>query len=144
MCRIAGIYDPTLIDLKQRIVSMRDAMHRGGPDDLGVFVDESQSLALGHRRLSLLDLTSAGHQPMQDVEKNIVIIYNGEIYNFQEVREILISFGYHFITQTDTEVIIYAYLQWGTAYFSRFNGMFALEILITATNKSYLPGIMQE
>ncbi len=69
MCRIAGIYNPTLNDLKQRIVSMRDAMHRGGPDDLGVFVDESLTLALGHRRLSLLDLTSAGHQPMHDTEK---------------------------------------------------------------------------
>ena len=144
MCRIAGIYDPQLTDLKQHIISMRDAMFRGGPDDLGIFVGESLPFALGHRRLSLLDLTSAGHQPMQDIEKNLAIIFNGEIYNFHEIRKTLFSLGHQFITRTDTEVIIYAYLQWGTASFSRFNGMFALEILITATNKSYLPGIMQE
>ncbi|MFN2438479.1 MAG: asparagine synthase (glutamine-hydrolyzing) [Chitinophagaceae bacterium] len=128
MCRIAGIYDPTIKDLEERIIGMRDTMHRGGPDDFGVYVDESLPLALGHRRLSLLDLSSAGHQPMHDLEKNIAIIFNGEIYNFLEIREVLISLGYRFITQTDTEVIIYAYLQWGPTCFSRFNGMFALAI----------------
>ncbi len=128
MCRIAGIYDPTLIDLKPPIISMRDAMHRGGPDDFGVFIDDFCPLALGHRRLSLLDITSAGHQPMQDIEKNIAIIFNGEIYNFLEIRKKLISLGHRFITQTDTEVIIYAYLEWGANCFSRFNGMFALAI----------------
>ena len=75
MCRIAGIYDPTLIDLKPHIISMRDAMHRGGPDDSGVFSDKFLPLALGYRQLSLIDLTSAGHQPMHDKEKNIEIMH---------------------------------------------------------------------
>ncbi len=128
MCRIAGIYDPTLNNLEPQIIKMRDAMHRGGPDDFGIFIDKFLPLALGHRRLSLIDLTSAGHQPMFDAEKNIAIIFNGEIYNFLEIRKTLISLGHQFVTQTDTEAIIYAYLQWGTACFSHFNGMFALAI----------------
>ena len=107
---------------------MRDAMHRGGPDDSGVFIDKFLPLALGHRRLSLIDLTSAGHQPMHDREKNIEIIFNGEIYNFLEIRKTLISFGYQFFTQSDTEVIISSYLQWGINCFSHFNGMFSLAL----------------
>lgn len=103
-------------------------MHRGGPDDAGLFLHPNLPLALGHRRLSILDLTSAGHQPMSVAEGRLQIVYNGEIYNFREIRSELESMGYRFRTQTDTEVILTGYLEWGTDCFSRFNGMFAMAI----------------
>ena len=128
MCRIAGIFNPSSNSLNEDILRMRDAMHRGGPDDAGLFVDENIGLALGHRRLSLLDLSSAGHQPMVSVDGEVFIIFNGEIYNFIEIRSELEGAGYIFNTKTDTEVIIYAYINWGVKCFERFNGMFALAI----------------
>jgi asparagine synthase (glutamine-hydrolysing) len=81
MCRIAGIIDATTTTLQEDILKMRDAMHRGGPDDSGVYFD--QNLALGHRRLSIIDLTSAGHQPMLSEDANLALSFNGEIYNFK-------------------------------------------------------------
>ncbi len=117
---------------------MRDAMHRGGPDDSGVFLDESMGLALGHRRLALLDLTSAGHQPMLSTDGKVQIVFNGEIYNFLQIRDELAEQGYTFHTQTDTEVIINAYMAWGTKCFERFNGMFALAILDSRTHEIIL------
>ncbi len=107
---------------------MRDAMHRGGPDDSGIFVDEKIGLALGHRRLALIDLTSAGHQPMFSKDEAVSIVFNGEIYNFLQIKHELEKEGFTFITKTDTEVIINAYIHWGTKCFERFNGMFALAL----------------
>jgi asparagine synthase (glutamine-hydrolysing) len=127
MCRIAGIFDPTARNLPERIVSMRDTMHRGGPDDAGLFVHSSLPLALGHRRLSLIDLSAAGHQPMIDQE--LTIVFNGEIYNYLELRSTLKQYGHQFQTESDTEVILKAYRQWGVDAFEFFNGMFALAIL---------------
>lgn len=126
MCRIAGIFDPKAGNLTHRIESMRDAMHRGGPDDAGVFVHPSLPLALGHRRLSLIDLSAAGHQPMIDAE--LTIVFNGEIYNYQELRSTLKHYGHSFRTESDTEVILKAYRQWGVEAFEYFNGMFALAL----------------
>jgi asparagine synthase (glutamine-hydrolysing) len=82
MCRIAGIYNPLSSDLETDILTMRDAMHRGGPDGKGVFIAAEHHLAFGHRRLALLDLTEAGHQPMTSTDGSLEIIFNGEIYNF--------------------------------------------------------------
>ena len=79
MCRIAGIFDPSILNLSQEIVKMRDAMKHGGPDDEGVYIDDELPLAFGHRRLSIIDLSSAGHQPMSDLNGNLQITYNGEI-----------------------------------------------------------------
>lgn len=107
---------------------MRDSMARGGPDDQGTYIHPEMPFALGHRRLALIDLTSAGHQPMQTPDGRLRIIYNGEIYNFLQIRSELLSLGYRFTSQSDTEVILYSYLEWGTRCFSRFNGMFALAI----------------
>lgn len=127
MCRIAGIFDPTVRDqLPQRLVQMRDAMHRGGPDDAGVFTHPVLPFALGHRRLSLIDLSAAGHQPM--IDDNLIITYNGEIYNYLELRKTLQHYGHVFQTASDTEVILKAYRQWGVDAFEYFNGMFALAI----------------
>jgi asparagine synthase (glutamine-hydrolysing) len=128
MCRIAGIFDQTSKTLLQDITSMRDVMHRGGPDDAGLYIDDALPLAFGHRRLSLIDLSSSGHQPMHDLEGQLQLIFNGEIYNFKELKAELIIKGYKFKTQSDTEVILKAYQAWGTNCFSRFNGMFAFAL----------------
>jgi asparagine synthase (glutamine-hydrolysing) len=139
MCRIAGIADLSkTYDLHRSVVAMRDSMHRGGPDDEGVLVDESARIAFGHRRLSLLDLSSAGHQPMIDTNSGATIIFNGEIYNFLDIKLELKAKGYQFRTATDTEVILAAYHAYGTACFARFNGMFAIAIFDKAQNKIIL------
>ena len=126
MCRIAGFIDPSVKNLQEEILHMRDSMQHGGPDDEGVYTDSSHHLALGHRRLALIDLSAAGHQPMTD--DGLQVIYNGEIYNFKELKSILINAGYQFHSNSDTEVILKAYRHWGTDCFSLFDGMFALVI----------------
>lgn len=95
-------------------------------------------LYMGHRRLSILDTSPAGHQPMSDLSKNIWIVYNGEIYNFKEIREELKNKGHKFSTRTDTEVIIYAYIEWGIDCIHRFNGMFAFSLYDNFQKKLFL------
>jgi asparagine synthase (glutamine-hydrolysing) len=128
MCRIAGIYDPRSRTLAADIRRMTDAMRHGGPDDEGMFLDPAGPLALGHRRLALIDLSPGGHQPMVDADGALQIIFNGEIYNYRELRETLRGAGWQFATTSDTEVILKAYQQWGPECFESFNGMFALAI----------------
>ncbi|KAF0242836.1 MAG: asparagine synthase (glutamine-hydrolyzing) [Sediminibacterium sp.] len=138
MCRISGIVHRSSTPAIDQITSMRDSMLHGGPDDAGVYIDEELHLALGHRRLSLIDLSAAGHQPMFSKDKNLVIVFNGEIYNYKEIQQELQSLGHNFISHSDTEVIIAAYAQWGKDCFSRFNGMFALAILDKLNGKLIL------
>jgi asparagine synthase (glutamine-hydrolysing) len=95
-------------------------------------------LYFGHRRLAILDLSTAGHQPMSDLSKNIWVAYNGEIYNFRELRKELETKGHHFYSQTDTEVIIYAYIQWGIKCVEKFNGMFSFSLYDNYNKKLYL------
>ena len=95
-------------------------------------------LYMGHRRLSILDLSHAGHQPMSDLSKNIWISYNGEIYNYKEIKKKLIKLGYKFKNNTDTEVIIYAYIEWGIKCIKKFNGMFAFSLYDNYKKKFYL------
>lgn len=95
-------------------------------------------LYMGHRRLSILDVSYAGHQPMSDLSKNVWIAYNGEIYNFKELRIELEELGHRFKSQTDTEVIIYAYIEWGIECIKRFNGMFAFSLYDNFNKKFYL------
>ena len=129
MCRIAGLVDFTKglnsKQLEELTLSMRDSMSHGGPDDAGIYVDEGKGVALGHRRLSILDLSPLGHQPMITEGAEIVITYNGEIYNFQEIKQDLINQGYKFRSNADTEVIIKAYQEWGENTFHKLLGMFA-------------------
>ena len=98
----------------------------GGPDDAGLYLDLNGHLGLGHRRLSILDLSSLGHQPMQT--DRYVICYNGEVYNHASIRKDLEALGYTFRSTSDTEVILAAFTQWGEACASRFRGMFAFAI----------------
>ena len=95
-------------------------------------------LYMGHRRLSILDISYAGHQPMSDLSKNIWIAYNGEIYNFKEIRVELEKLGHRFKSHTDTEVIIYAYIEWGIECINKFNGMFAFSLYDNFKKKFYL------
>ena len=102
-------------------------VHRG-PDDTGLFFDQESGVGLGHRRLSVIDLSEAGRQPMASDDGMVNIVYNGEIYNFQEIRSTLAGHGHHFRTETDTEVILKAYMEWGMDCLTRFVGMFALAL----------------
>src|SRR5437868_14973066 len=99
-------------------------VHRG-PDDEGYFI--SGPIGLGFRRLSIIDL-AGGHQPMSDAEETVWIIFNGEIYNFKELRAELEQRGHHFRTRSDTEVIVHGYIEWGTKVLNHLNGMFGVAI----------------
>ena len=101
--------------------------HRG-PDDSGLFFDENGGVGLGHRRLSIIDLTNAGHQPMGSEDGQVQIVYNGEIYNFKEIRSQLEGLGHRFFSSTDTEVVLKAYVEWGIDCLDHFVGMFAFAI----------------
>ncbi len=127
MCRISGIINSkeTLPTLQQNVTKMCNSMAHGGPDDFGIYTDADFKLCMGHRRLSIIDMGKTGHQPMLTADGNIVISYNGEIYNFLELKKELIVAGYVFKTNSDTEVIINAYLFWGELAFEKLNGMFA-------------------
>ena len=105
---------------------MSQQVARRGPDDQGEFYQGA--VALGHRRLSIIDLSANGHQPMTDVRQNFTIVFNGTIYNYPELREDLLSKGYDFQSHSDTEVILNAYAQWGKACVEKLHGMFAFAI----------------
>lgn len=107
---------------------MRDTLKHRGPDDAGVWVAPDGQTGLGHRRLSILDLSAAGHQPMSDEQGRAWIVYNGEVYNFRPLRDELRSRGWVFFSDTDTEVILKAYLTWGIDCVDRLEGMFAFAI----------------
>lgn len=140
MCRIAGIISPgTDIDrIKGRVNVMCNTLQHGGPDDEGIFLDNEKGLVFGHRRLSLIDLTAGGHQPMADVQQKAWLTFNGEIYNYRELKEELIGLGAQFHSNSDTEVIIQAYLHWGIASFEKIQGMFAFALFDKAKNVTYL------
>ena len=105
---------------------MNQALQHRGPDDQSTYVDER--ISLGHRRLAIIDLSPAGRQPKCNEDASIWIVFNGEIYNFQEIRLKLEEYGHKFSSNTDTEVIIHAYEEWGTDCVQRFNGMWAFAI----------------
>lgn len=126
MCGIVGISSKRQPLEESEFLMMRDTMAYRGPDDSGIYSTHDQLVRLGHRRLSILDLSSNGQQPLQRGELSIT--YNGEIYNFKEIRQKLIKNGYKFHSNTDTEVILYAFKEWGTSCLDYFNGMFAFAI----------------
>ncbi len=131
MCRITGFWDfrqTTNYNKDKIITDMRDTMVYGGPDDCGYYISKKKNVALGHRRLSILDLSVTGHQPMKSNNSNIWITYNGEIYNFNEIKKELINKGYRFKSSSDTEVILKSYQEWGIKCIEKFIGMFAFVI----------------
>ncbi len=130
MCGIAGFnwHDKTVIEKMARTLTHR------GPDDEGLYTDDRVSL--GHRRLSVIDTSEKGHQPMRF--EHLIIVYNGEIYNFPRLREELRSKGYNFASGTDTEVVLYSYHHWGRACVEKFNGMWAFCIYDKNENTLFL------
>lgn len=138
MCGIAGVYnfrygipaDQTMIELMTRALSHR------GPDAQGVYLD--REVGLGHRRLSILDLNDRGRQPMHSPDRRYTIVYNGEVYNYLELRRELENSGYLFRTETDTEVVLALYEKEGAACLHRLNGMFAVAIFDSADRTLFL------
>ncbi len=127
MCGIAGIVaaDRLHPDDSARLIRMRDVIRHRGPDDEGMYADESA--ALGHRRLSIVDL-AAGHQPLANEDETVWVVFNGEIYNHASIRPQLEAAGHRYRTRSDTETIVHAYEEWGDACVERFRGMFAFAI----------------
>lgn len=131
MCGITGLLDRRLGlsqgELEAVACRMTDALIHRGPDGGGLWVDRESGMALGHRRLSIVDLSDGGHQPMVDPTGRYVLTYNGEIYNYRALSEELEERGHRFRGTSDTEVALAAFLEWGfTAALARFNGMFAI------------------
>jgi asparagine synthase (glutamine-hydrolysing) len=129
MCGIAGMAG--IADERLLKAMLMITQHRG-PDDSGVYVEYGHSsagcVAIGNNRLSILDLSPAGHQPMSNEDRTIWVAYNGEIYNFPELREELVKDGHQFRSHTDTEVLVHLYEKYGTEMVKRLNGMFAFAI----------------
>src|SRR3989344_260452 len=121
MCGISGFN----WEDKQKAAGLGSALSSGGPDADGIFVD--RGISLGHNRLAVIDLSQGANQPMFDAEKNLAIVFNGEIYNFKELKKELEG-GYAFTTKSDTEVILAGYKKWGKGVAARLNGMFAFAI----------------
>ena len=129
MCGIIGVASPAPINNLHQILTLGcDALIHRGPDSGGIWIAKDHRIGLGHRRLSIIDLSPAGHQPLCDTSENFYITFNGEIYNFQDLRQKLESKGYIFNSFSDTEVVLTAYREWGAECVNRFVGMFAFAI----------------
>lgn len=138
MCGICGFISKNTITSEQ-LKQMNDTMYHRGPDDHGEEIYpafDGYTVGLAQRRLSILDLSELGHQPMHSEDKRVSVVFNGEIYNFNEIKDELRD--YPFRSSCDTEVIIAAYLKWGIACIDRFNGMFAIAIFDRETQNLYL------
>lgn len=138
MCGICGFVSKQNITLEQ-LTEMNDTMYHRGPDDSGVEiypVRGGYALGLAQRRLSILDLSSMGHQPMHSPDKRVTVVYNGEIYNYPELKEELSD--YPFCSSCDTEVILAAYLKWGIEGIQKLNGMFAIALFDQEKQELYL------
>ena len=138
MCGIAGIVDVGGGVAAETIAQMRDTLTHRGPDDAGLWISPDGTVGLGHRRLSVLDLSGRGRQPMADEDGRAQLVFNGEIYNFRELRDELKYLGFAFRSNTDTEVILKAYLAWGIDCIERLEGMFAIAIYDTAEKSTWL------
>jgi len=137
MCGIVGVVNRRGEPVSPKLLKrMTDRISHRGPDSEGQYTDGP--VALGHRRLAIIDLSPHGHQPMANETGEVLIVFNGEIYNFQKLRVELQSRGHQFHSQTDTEVIIHAYEEWGEDCVRRFNGMFAFAIWDKVNQRVFL------
>jgi len=128
MCGIIGIASTATVRARDWLAAGRDAMRHRGPDGCGEFWSADGAVGLGHRRLAIIDLSAAGQQPMADASGMLRIVFNGEIYNFTDLRRELAGKGHVFRSQSDTEVILAAYREWGSDCLHRLNGMFAFAL----------------
>ncbi|TKJ24118.1 MAG: asparagine synthase (glutamine-hydrolyzing) [Promethearchaeota archaeon Loki_b32] len=133
MCGIAGIYG---LEDKLLLKKMLKCIKYRGPDDQGLYIGDN--LSIGHVRLSIIDLTEAGRNPLFNEDGSIFVAFNGEIYNFRDLRDELMKMGHKFQSRTDTEVIVHAYEEWGMDCVKKFNGMFAFALFDINKKKLYL------
>ena len=139
MCGIVGFNTTwNFASLREDLPEAVACLSHRGPDDSGLFFNPKSGVGLGHRRLSVIDLSDFGRQPMGTDDGNVQIVYNGEVYNFGEIRKSLKEHGHCFHTSTDTEVILKAYLQWGIECLQRFVGMFALALWDSRSRQLFL------
>ncbi len=141
MCGIAGISNLSknsfFVD-EGSLLKMQTTLSHRGPDSHGIWVDKNKQLGFAHTRLSIVDLSNTGHQPMLDAQQSVVITFNGEIYNHAIIKSELIKLGYKFIGNSDTETIIYAYKQWGIDCIKKFEGIFAFALYDIEKKELYL------
>lgn len=138
MCGIIGISSSKPFENKEVLTKGSKELYHRGPDDYGEVWMENNCIGFAHRRLSIIDRSNKGHQPMIDENTQNTIVFNGEIYNFKEIRSTLQHMGRKFISNSDTEVILKAYNEWGIDCISRFNGMFAFSIFDKKQQKIFL------
>lgn len=139
LCGITGIWNLDGRPVGQPDIDrFTDSLAHRGPDGRGTWRDASGSVALGHRRLAILDLSASGHQPMSYADGRLWITFNGEIYNFVELRRELEALGHRFRSESDTETILAAYAEWGSTMLLRFNGMWAFAIFDTRERQLFL------
>ena len=137
MCGVNGIFFPGQASrFLPEIKKMNHTIRHRGPDDEGVYSDTD--IILGHQRLSIIDLSPRGRQPMSDSNESIWVVCNGEVYNFKELRTQLESNGRTFRSESDTEVIIHGYKEWGIEVFNRLEGMFAFSLWDKNERQLYL------
>jgi len=138
MCGIVGIASRDCVPERGFLKLASDAIAHRGPDDAGEWWSDDSRVGLAHRRLAIVDLSSAGHQPMRDPLGGTTIVFNGEIYNFLDLQRQLAELGHTFRSHSDTEVILAAYRQWGVECLARLNGMFAFAIYDEARQRLFL------
>jgi asparagine synthase (glutamine-hydrolysing) len=134
MCAIIGIASRSPVFNDDWLVAGRNAMAHRGPDDSGSWWSENRSVGLAQQRLAIIDLSPGGHQPMHDANRSLVVVCNGEIYNYMELRGVLLSKGHTFRSRSDTEVILAAYCEWGRDCLAYLNGMFAFALYDQKSN----------
>ena len=128
MCGIYGLALRYAQVDENRLIRQRDRLSHRGPDDAGIWISPDRRVGLAQRRLSIIDLSSAGHQPMHSADGRFVIVFNGEIYNYQQIRTELQNLGVGFVSDSDTEVLLAAFITWGQSCLAKLNGMFAIAI----------------
>src|ERR1039458_8259499 len=124
MCGIAGLATHAPVD-RRALEAAVARMHHRGPDSSGIFIDVTERVGLGHARLAIIDLSPSGHQPMASEDGQVTLTFNGEIYNYRELRSDLIARGHRFRGASDTEVLLAGYLEFGTDVLEKLSGIFA-------------------
>ncbi len=140
MCGIAGIVNSSgnSTELRSRVTQMQKHLQHRGPDDRGLYLDPHGGTSLAHTRLAILDLSDSGHQPMLSDDERFVIVFNGEVYNFEELRTQLEATGETFRSRSDTEVVLRLYQRQGPSFVNQLEGMFALAIWDTAERSCFI------
>ncbi len=138
MCGINGIASFKPVLDKALLLLQRDTLCHRGPDDSGEWWSSDSRVGLGHCRLAIIDLSPTGHQPLEDLKKELVIVFNGEIYNYKELKNVLQTKGHFFYSSSDTEVILEAYREWGNDCLEHFNGTFAFALFDTRNQQLFM------